>query len=74
MHCLRISEIELKKLNVPDLEKYSVSVIENGDSVTVIYIKGVPEAGQRGAPRGGAGIEVEISKKTQKAPRVNYLR
>jgi len=57
-----------------DLDKYTISLFEQDDSVTVI-LKSPDEApGGRGSTGTYPGFEVEISKKDMKVLRSNYIR
>ena len=63
--------LQEKKL---DLDKYTISLLEQGDSVTVILKSGDSVQGARGSTGKYPGFEVEISKKDLKVLRSNYVR
>jgi hypothetical protein len=64
-------EFERKRL---DLDKYTVSVIEQNDTVTVSLTSSDSVAGARGSTGSYPGFEVEIRKKDLKVVRSNYIR
>jgi hypothetical protein len=64
-------EFERKKL---DLDKYTVSVVEQNDSVTVALMSSDSVEGARGSTGRYPGFAVEISKKDMKVVRSNYIR
>jgi hypothetical protein len=64
-------EFERKKL---DLDKYTVSVVEQSDSVTVALTSSDSIKGARGSTGSYPGFVVEISKKDMKVVRSNYIR
>jgi hypothetical protein len=57
-----------------DLDKYTVSVIEQSDSVTVSLTSPDAAEGTRGSVGSYPGYEVEISKKDLKVMNSNYIR
>jgi hypothetical protein len=57
-----------------DLDKYTISLLEQADSVTVILKSGDSAPGGRGSTGKDPGFEVEISKKDLKVLRSNYVR
>ena len=63
--------LQEKKL---DLDKYTISVLEQADSVTVILKSEGSASGGRGNTGKNPGFEVEISKKDLKVLRSNYIR
>jgi hypothetical protein len=63
--------LQEKKL---DLDKYTISLFEQADSVTVILKSADSEPGGRGSTGKNPGFEVEISKKDLKVLRSNYVR
>jgi hypothetical protein len=63
--------LQEKKL---DLDKYTISLLEQADSVTVILKSGDSGPGARGSTGKNPGFEVEISKKDLKVLRSNYVR
>jgi hypothetical protein len=64
-------EFQRKKL---DLDKYTVSVVDQNDSVTVSLRSSDAVEGARGSTGSYPGYEVEISKKDLKVVRSNYIR
>ncbi len=64
-------EFQRKKL---DLDKYTVSVVEQNDSVTVGLRSSDVAEGARGSTGRYPGYEVEISKKDLRVVRSNYIR
>ena len=64
-------EFEQKKL---DLDRYTISVVEDNDSVTVILKSPDAAEGVRGNTGRYPGYEVEIRKKNRKVVRSNYIR
>lgn len=64
-------EFQQKKL---DLDKYTVLVVEQGDSVTVILKSTDSVEGARGSTGKYPGYEVEISKENLKILLSNYVR
>ncbi|MGA2435248.1 MAG: hypothetical protein ABSG25_08180 [Bryobacteraceae bacterium] len=64
-------EFQRKKL---DLDKYTISVVEQSDSVTVTLISSDAAKGARGSTGKYPGYEVVISKKDLKVVRSNYIR
>ena len=64
-------EFQRRKL---DLNKYTVSVIEERDSVAVVLKSLDAIEGVRGSSGSYPGYEVEISKKDLKVVRSNYVR
>jgi hypothetical protein len=63
--------LQEKKL---DLDKYTVSLLEEADSVTVILKSEDSTPAGRGSTGKSPGFEVEISKKDLKVLRSNYVR
>ena len=57
-----------------DLDKYTISLLEQADSVTVILKSGDSTPGARGSTGTNPSFEVEISKKDLKVLRSNYVR
>ena len=53
-----------------DIEKWTVNVFEEADTITVF----LRDPNQPSTTRGGGGLEVEISKKTKKVLRTFYSR
>jgi hypothetical protein len=64
-------EFQRRKLN---LDKYTISVVEERDSVTVVLISLDAVEGAKGSSGSYPGYEVEISKKDLKVVRSNYVR
>jgi hypothetical protein len=64
-------EFERRKL---DVDKYTVIVVEQNDSVTVGLKSSDAAEGARGSTGRYPGYEVEISKKDVKVIRSNYIR
>ncbi len=64
-------EFQQRKL---DLDKYTVIVVEQNDSVTVGLRSSDAAEGARGSTGRYTGYEVEISKKDLKVVRSNYIR
>ncbi len=64
-------EFQRKKL---DLDKYTVSVVEQDDSVTVALTSSDSVQGARGSTGSYPGFVVEINKKDMKVVRSNYIR
>lgn len=64
-------EFERKKL---DLGNYTVSIVEQDDSVIVTLTSSDAPRGARGSAGKYPGYEVEISKKDLKIVRSNYVR
>lgn len=57
-----------------DLDNYTISVLEQEESVTVILSSVDAPEGARGSVGKHPGYEVEISKKNMKILRSNYVR
>ncbi len=57
-----------------DLDKYTISLLEQADSVTVILKSEDSAPGGRGNTGKNPSFEVEISKKDLKVLRSNYIR
>jgi hypothetical protein len=70
---IRAAEPEFQQKNL-DLDKYTVSVVEQNDSVTVILRSSDSVEGARGSSGKYPGYEVEISKKDLRVLRSNYVR
>lgn len=64
-------EVQRRKL---DLDNYTVSVIEEDDSVAVSLTSPDAAKGARGSTGSYPGYEVEISKKDMTVVRSNYIR
>jgi hypothetical protein len=64
-------EFERKKL---DLENYTVSIVEQNDSVIVTLSASDSQKGARGSTGKSPGYEVEINKKDMRVIRSNYIR
>jgi len=70
---IHAAEPEFQRKNL-DLDKYTVSVVEQNDSVTVALTSPDSVKGARGSTGSYPGFEVEISKKDLKILRSNYVR
>jgi hypothetical protein len=64
-------EFQRRKL---DFDNYTVSVVEENDSVTVTLTSSDSVKGTRGSSGTYPGFTVEISKKDMKVVRANYIR
>jgi hypothetical protein len=70
---IRAAEPEFQRRKL-DLDKYTVSVVEQKDSVTVGLRSPDAVQGAMGSSGSYPGYEVEISKKDMKVVRSNYVR
>jgi hypothetical protein len=70
---IRIAEREFARQGL-DLDKYTVTVFEEDDSVSVILRAVDQPRNVRGSGGSYPGYEVEINKRTKKIVRANYVR
>ena len=70
---IRVAEPEFEREKL-DLNKYTISVVDEGDSVAVMLRAADIPKGARGNTAGYPGYEVEISKKDLKVLQSNYTR
>jgi hypothetical protein len=70
---VRTAEPEFERKNL-DLDKYTISVVEQNDSVTVALTSSDSVKGARGSSGSFLGFVVEINKKDMKIVRSNYIR
>ena len=70
---INIAEAEFQRKKL-DVDKYTVSVVEQDDSVTVALTSSDSVQGARGSTGSYPGFVVEINKKDMKVVRSNYIR
>lgn len=70
---VRLAEPEFQRRNL-ELDKYTISVIEQEQSVIVVLTSPDAVEGARGSSGTYPGFEVEISTKDLKVVRSNYVR
>lgn len=67
------AEPEFQKRGL-NLDKYTIRVVDQDDSVIVMLQASDSSEGARGSSGSAPGYEVEISKKDRKVMRSNYVR
>ena len=70
---IRAAEPEFQRKQL-DLDKYNISVVEQGNSVVVILSSPGSPKGARGSIGAHPGYEVEVNKRDLKVLRSNYVR
>jgi len=70
---IHAAEPEFQRRNL-DLDNYTVSVVEDNESVAVTLTSSDSVKGARGSSGSYPGFTVEISKKDKKVMRANYVR
>ncbi|MES2322877.1 MAG: hypothetical protein V4633_11490 [Pseudomonadota bacterium] len=71
---VQIATLEFEKNTSLDMNNFSMLVVDDGETMTVVFSNVPRKSGQRGTPRGGLGFSVKINKSDKRIVRANFTR